>query len=190
MTLVYSQNDIYIMKSENVGAMYLNIENSDYGREWMDSSDDHTNDAAEYTRVSMYLEEADSTLVYNGELTSIRGRGNTTWWSQDKKSYQIKLADKTDLLNSKDESNRNKTWILLANSLDKTLFRNALAFDLARYLGLDSTPEYRYVDLYFDGEYRGSYMITEKVQINSGRIEIEELEAHTLSMMKMPQSRM
>ena len=43
-------------------------------------------------------------------------------------------------------------------------------------LELPYNIEYRFVNLYIDGSYRGIYMLCEKVQIGSGRIDIRELE--------------
>ena len=166
------------MKSENVGAMFLSVADAAYGRAWIDGSPNHSNDAGKKTSVFMKMQTADATVVYDGKLTSLKGRGNTTWGSHAKKPYQIKLDKKTDLLSSGNKENKNKTWVLLANALDKTLFKTAFALDLARYLGLKETPEYTYVNLYFDGEYRGLYQLTEKVQINPGRVKIADLEEH------------
>ena len=39
-----------------------------------------------------------------------------------------------------------------------------------------SAVDYGFVDLYYDGEYRGSYLLCEKVQINKGHVDISELE--------------
>lgn len=176
-TAEYEEYTVYIMKSSSISALYINVDNPEYGRCWVDSSPNHSNDAAKKADVSMYMENENGDTVYNGKLTSVKGRGNTTW-IREKKPYQIKLDKKTDLLESGDSANKNKTWVLLANSFDKVLFKNALAFDLARSLGLEATPEYRMVDLYFDGEYRGVYTLCEKIQINSGRIEIVDLEEY------------
>ena len=165
-------------KSENVGAMFLSVADAAYGRAWIESSREHINDAGKMTDVSMRLQTADAAVVYDGKLTSLKGRGNSTWTTSAKKPYQIKLDKKTDLLSTGDKANKNKTWVLLANALDKTLFKTALAFDLAQFFGLRETPEYTFIDLYFDGEYRGLYQITEKAQINPGRVEIADLESH------------
>ncbi len=167
------------LKSENVGSMFLTVADPAYGRAWIESSRDHSADAADRTDVSMRMQTADGAVVYNGALTSLRGRGNSTWQDvEGKKPYQIKLDKKTDLLSTGNKANKNKTWVLLANTLDKSLLKNAVALDLARYLGLSESPEYTFVDLYFDGEYRGAYLLTEKPQINPGRVDIAELESH------------
>ena len=43
-------------------------------------------------------------------------------------------------------------------------------------MGVQSAVESRPVDLFYDGEYRGTYQLCEKVQINSGRVDIHNLE--------------
>ena len=158
--------------SGTIAAMYLTSDDPvNAGRAWVESSADKSNKATG----SMILQNADGTVVYNGALTQIKGRGNSTW-SASKKPYQIKLDKKTDLLETGDSSNKNKTWVLLANYYDATMLRNAVAFDLAEGLDMDIVMGYRYVDLYYDGEYRGTYMLCEKVSIGSGRVDIHDLE--------------
>ena len=65
---------------------------------------------------------------------------------------------------------------MLANASDVTLLRNTIAYNLALEFGvgaMESTP----ADLWYDGEYRGSYLLCEKVEINSGRVDIYDLES-------------
>ena len=38
------------------------------------------------------------------------------------------------------------------------------------------TCDLRPVDLYYDGEYRGSYVLIEKIQVDKGRVDISDLE--------------
>ena len=152
--------------------MYLVSEDAvNKGREWVDSSADKSNKA----KGSMVMQSADGTLVYDGALSQIKGRGNSTWLCV-KKPYQIKLDSKTDLLQTGDKSNKAKTWVLLANYNDQSLIRNTIALDLGYEMGMEHSMENRAVDLYYDGEYRGSYLLTEKVQINKGRVDITDLE--------------
>ena len=120
------------------------------------------------------LDETGST-VNAGKLKQIKGRGNSTWKGA-KKPYQIKLDKKADLLSSGDAANSNKTWVLLANDFDPSLLRNSLAFDLAGAMQMDPALQYRPVSLYYDGEYRGAYQLSEKVEIASGRVDITDLE--------------
>ena len=106
--------------------------------------------------------------------SEIKGRGNATF-SYYKKPYQIKLASKTALLGM----DKAKTYILLANYTDQSALHNALAFELGEALGVPYGIEYNYTNLYIDGEYRGLYLICEKVQIDSARVDITDLEKAT-----------
>ena len=68
---------------------------------------------------------------------------------------------------------------MLANYTDQSALHNALAFTLGDALGVPYNIEYRFTNLYIDGEYRGLYMICEKVQVDSSRVDIEDLEKAT-----------
>ncbi len=103
--------------------------------------------------------------------SEIKGRGNATF-SYYKKPYQIKLSAKTEIL----DMEKSKTWILLANYTDQSALHNALAFSMGDALDVPYNIEYRFVNLYIDEEYRGLYMLCEKVQVDGSRVDIAELE--------------
>lgn len=107
-----------------------------------------------------------------GKIEAIRGRGNVSWVDSDKKSYQITLQEKKSLLGMPAE----KKWVLIPNAFDDTLIRNKVCNDLAHGLGLEHTTKCGYIDLYIDGEYRGNYLLSEKVEIDNNRIAINNLE--------------
>lgn len=163
---------LFIAISGNINAMFLKSEDpTSHGREWVESSPNHTNAAK--GSLSMYA--VDGGVIYDGKLSQIKGRGNTTW-GLAKKPYQIKLDKKTDLLQSGVKDNKAKTWVLLSDGFDDSSSRNAIAYKYAQLLGVRSAVEFSYVDLFYDGEYRGAYLLSEKVQINKGRVDIENLE--------------
>ncbi len=101
--------------------------------------------------------------------TEIRGRGNTTW-GYVKKPYRLKFLEKTSLFGLPAE----KSWVLLANYLDPTLIMNTVAFELGHRFGLPYTNHYNHVELYLNGEYKGSYMLTEQVQVKKSRVNVNE----------------
>lgn len=107
----------------------------------------------------------------SAELDTIKGHGNATF-VYEKKSYQIKLKEKTAL----EGMNAGKRYVLLANQHENSLLRNRITFALARALELPYTPECMSVDLYMNGEYRGSYLLCDKVSISSGSVDITESE--------------
>lgn len=102
-------------------------------------------------------------------LEEIKGRGNFTW-TLAKKPYQIKFDSATSVLGMEPA----KTWILLANHADPSLMRNKVAYDLAAQFGLPGTPDSRFVDLTIEGEFLGSYLLTEKVEVKANRLELAD----------------
>lgn len=109
--------------------------------------------------------------VTAGTFSEFKGRGNATW-SYAKKPYQIKLSSKTDLFGM----GKAKTWILLANYIDSSFIRNAVAYEIADSLGLPYTPKSTFVNLCVDNVFTGLYQLIEKTQIGKNRIEIADLE--------------
>jgi len=116
---------------------------------------------------------ADSTVpgLYN-DSTEIRGRGNSSW-GLAKKPYRLKLYNQTKLLGM---PANDEIWTVLANHADKTLFRNALAFEISERCGMYYTPAYRYVDVTLNGNYIGNYMIADQVERNKARVNLDKLE--------------
>lgn len=158
--------------TQGIGSMFLVSDDPiNEDRLWVESSPDKSNKATG----SMYYCDAEGTPVYNGTLTQIKGRGNSTWLAE-KKPYQIKLKDKTDLLQTGNDENRSKTWVLLTNHSDTTSIRNNIVYDMSVAAGLKPGIQCEPVNLYYDGEYRGTYLLCEKVEIGSGRVDVNDLE--------------
>ena len=171
----FVESELTIMKSANITTVYVISQDESKGRAYVDASKDHSNKA----NVTTVVVSPDGDVRYStadGKSDTIKGRGNSTWGNTDKNPYQIKLNKKTDLLGTGDDDNKSKTWILLANAFDATLIHNSIALNLGLELGLSTTPESTPVDFYYDGEYRGSYLLTEKCEIGSGRVEGNDLD--------------
>ena len=107
----------------------------------------------------------------------IKGRGNSTWWICTDASagavvgkcpYQLKFGDKTSILGMPED----KKWVLLAEKSDKSMIRNKIA----RYMGglsdLEYTPNAEYVELFINEDYQGTYLIGQKVEESSNRVDI------------------
>ena len=159
-----------VMKSEYLPAMFLTSADSSKGRAWVELSKDN-----KAKNGGLVLLRPDGTSIYDGTLKNIKGRGHSTW-DYMKKPYQIKLAQETDLLESGIPSEAEETWILLANYCDETLIHNSVAYAVADRLKLPFTPHFQQIDFYYDGEYRGTYLLCEKVEISDGRVDIPDLE--------------
>lgn len=122
-----------------------------------------------------FILNSDGSVEYADELDYIKGRGNSTWKSNDKKSYNIKLASKADLFGL----GKSKKWSLLANRSDASMIRNTLAFSLGEELGLPYVMASEYFNFYVNGEYQGVYQLTEKVEIDEKRVDIFNLNDAT-----------
>ena len=111
-------------------------------------------------------------------LTEIKGRGNSTW-NMAKKPYRLKFDEKIQFLGN---AAKEKNWVLLANYADKTLMRNALAFETARNMfEFGFTPSVTFVDVVINGENLGSYILTDQVEVKSKRVPVTEQETTTTS---------
>ena len=161
-----------VMRSENLRALFLFSDDPENaGRAYIEDCTRHQNRATG----SLAVVSPDGRTDYAGRLRQIRGRGNYSWML-DKKSYQIKLEDKSDLLRTGDPAERNRTWVLLADQSDGSLLRNRIALDLALEMGMDNSAHCESVDLYYDGEYRGLYLLSEKVEAGEGRLGMDDYE--------------
>lgn len=167
----YPPAPMTVMRSANIPSLSLTSASANQNRAWVESSSTHDNKATG----SMIMVWPDTSVSYSGGLSQIKGRGNYTW-ELAKKPYQIKLDAKADLLDTGVDANAAKTWVLLAGYGDPALMRDAMSFNMGRSLGLDGTPESCFVDLWYDNEYRGTYLLSEKVQVGSGRVEIPEIK--------------
>lgn len=131
---------------------------------------------ASYTKASVYLGGGDASvcdyameesLLVSGK---IKGRGNSSW-GEPKKGYTVKLDKKASLLGM----SKSKGWALIANYGDKSLLRNAMASYLATESGVAYVMKVRPVDLWLNGEYWGTYNLTEKVDIEKERVNISKV---------------
>ena len=96
----------------------------------------------------------------------IRGRGNSTWFTHPKKPFQMKLSEKSTFLGMPED----KKWLFLAEYSDKTMLRNTIAFELGYLSNLDWTPAGEFAEVYLNGDYNGTYNITQKVEESDNRV--------------------
>ncbi|MBO4897870.1 MAG: CotH kinase family protein [Clostridia bacterium] len=180
--------EIKVIKSD-LPAFYMDIDET-YGRtDVMNTSDKHVDycygdfsldmpeELAQSRGWSTHYESINDPKSDTPGSMSVRGRGNSSWKIQTNKkpSYQLKSEKKVDLLGM----GKSKKWVLVANDYD--LFKNKFGLDLGKNMGIKYTNDSEFVDLYLNGAYMGVYMLSEKVEIASNRINItdmdEEIEA-------------
>lgn len=158
---------IKVLQSSQIGSMFITTESG--------SMDNIHADKENKEAGSLLLIDTDGTVSYDGEMDQIKGRGNTTW-NLAKKPYNIKLGKKAELMGMA----KSKKWTLLANAQEHSGLRNRLTYDLADQIGLEFSPESRFVDLYANGEYLGTYQLTEKVDLGEDNlVKITDLQSKT-----------
>ena len=150
------------LKSKNIPAMFIETEsgNMDYIHEKKGNKETGF----------MTLVSDNGDINYFGGLDSIKGRGNNTWENFDKKPYFVKLTNETNLLGMGDGIN----WVLIANADDYSNMRNKLVYDFSKAVGFSFSPDSRWIDLYLNGEYVGLYLLTENIEVNENRVELDE----------------
>lgn len=112
----------------------------------------------------------------DGLPITFRGRGNSTL-NYPKKAYNIKFENKTRICDFK----KAKSYVLLANWIDGSFMRNYAAFSFARLIGMPYANSCRPVDVYLNGVYKGTYILTQKVGFNNGSVDLpKEDEANSV----------
>lgn len=158
-TANFSISDIdSVVIGTNVPTMYIDIENG-----------------AEVLQKDVYLNATVKVDCYGAYddfepmAVTIKGRGNSTW-NMDKKPYRLKFAKKQQMCGLK----KSKNFCLIANFIDCTMMRNAVAFKMARLLEMPYTNSAIPINVVINGTYRGAYMLTEKIGINGASVDIDE----------------
>ena len=108
---------------------------------------------------------------FKDDTTSIRGRGNSTWL-EPKKPYALKLNNKTEIMGMP----KHKRWVLIANYLDNSFLKNHMAFYLSEKFEMDYTVRGKFVNLVFNGVYRGLYWLGEAIKVDKKRVNIYDGE--------------
>lgn len=107
----------------------------------------------------------------------IKGRGNSTW-TMPKKPMRLKFAKKTAFAGFK----KAKNFVLLANFVDPSLMRNAVAMKIAQLLEIPYANHIMPCNVKFNGHDLGCFMLTEKIGINSSSVDIDELKGMLFEM--------
>ena len=84
---------VHIAQSANINALYITSDDpATQGRDFVDAS------KSNIATGKLLVVDKDGKAVYDGALTQLKARGNTTFTNAEKKSYQIKLDGKSDLI--------------------------------------------------------------------------------------------
>lgn len=131
-------------------------------------------DWVETDKMAVY--KADGSVDMEEAFCGIRLRGNSTQ-KFPKKPFAIKLVDKAPVLGMP----KHKRWVLLANWMDRTMLRNAVALEVAHrtdsaYIndGIGWSPRGTSVEVVMDGRHVGNYYFCEQIKIDGDRVDITD----------------
>ncbi len=122
-----------------------------------------------------YNKPVDPYNVYDGRI-SIETRGESTQGLYPKPSYSIETQtdsgtnNNVSLLGLPEEND----FVLYGPYGDKSLIRNVLTYGLYEKFGHYS-PRTRFVELTVNGDYKGLYVLTEKIKRDKNRVDMAKL---------------
>ena len=135
-----------------------------------------SNDATSANHIEPFIEESDK--------LKMKVRGNSTAKvSNGKKPYRLKFAkDEKDAEGNLIASHKHdlglgykkRNWTLLANAFDHSMIRNAISYHICKEVGLPFAAGYRFIDLVINDEYRGTYQVSDHLEVDKKRINIDE----------------
>ncbi|MCX8056203.1 MAG: CotH kinase family protein [Ignavibacteria bacterium] len=111
---------------------------------------------------------------YNGWIgIELRGSSSQIF---PKKSYAVETRDSlgNDISVSILGFPAEEDWVFLGPYNDKTLIRDALAYKLARDMGRYASRS-KFFELVINGEYKGVYLLLEKIKRDANRVNIRKL---------------
>ncbi len=124
-----------------------------------------------------YLTDGNTTdfLNYNGRI-KIEIKGSTSQLL-DKKPYSLTTLQDDDISNNNvsilDMPSEND-WILNSLAFDSSLIRDYLSNSLSSNLG-NYAPHGKYCEVVINGDYKGVYLLMEKIKIDSNRVNIQKM---------------
>jgi len=159
LTAANGDKKIYEVNFESFTGLPIILINTENKKE-IDSKDEYLN--GELTFMGRGFETSEFT-----KSIKIRGRGHHTW-KQPKKPYQLKFKEKTAFFDMAED----KKWILLANYTDKTMLRTAITQELGNISNLEWTPTSHFSEVFINGEHKGTYQISEKIEEDNHRVNV------------------
>ncbi len=162
-----------ILPSQNAGSVFIDLDRMSLSQFGSSKKRKDTG--------SCRVFDAEGHFSAEGRLASFSLHGNSTLIAK-KKSFNLKFEKKQALLGMEAD----RSWALISNAHDSSFTRNYTAMTLAELLHMPFVPEQKPVDVYLNGQYLGAYLLSEKVQIGKGRVEIRDLAKETEEMNDHP----
>ena len=131
----------------------------------------------------IYIKENDS--ITHSSPIGVEYRGSTSFRLTDKKSYGFEIWDENnedsemEILNFPEEED----WILMGHVFrssdqrvfDPSLMHHYIGYELSRSIGMYASRS-KFVELEVNGDYKGVYILMEKLKRDKNRIDIKKLK--------------
>lgn len=178
----YTTHTVKVLHGGSIGSVYITLDGGDEALKNINAS------KANREPGDIIVLDKLGNSVYNGDLKRLSGHGFTSFTAaystEIKNSYNFNITTKAELINGAGES---KKWVLLtprmhAGDRDTSGLSQIAAFNtFSGIIGNKRAAiEGEYVDLYINGEYRGLYILTERMN-NKGSINVTDLEDYVTS---------
>ena len=130
-----------------------------------------------YESCTVMLKDSDGKKLLDSADAEVKVRGNWTTL-YPKKPLRIKFETKQNLLGLNNGAEF-KNWLLLAEYKDASMLRNKAALYASREILANDglyAPDADFVQVVVNGEYQGLYLLTEMLQVNENRINVNKPE--------------
>lgn len=155
--------NLFIMYGSDISTIYIETESGNI---------DRIKGNPDLQEPASILVVDNGTINYRNSIEYITGRGNFSW-NFEKKGWGIKLFEETSLLGMKSYDK----WILTSNIFDDTMgLRNYIAYNMADSIGMKETSDFRFVDLYINKMYQGTYILFERIGQSEEKLDIGDLD--------------
>ena len=153
-----------VWKSENMPALFIDTQSG--GIEELKADKEYV------VSGTVRAVRADGMWEEKQALTTIGGRGNTSFAGYEKKPFSITLNEAASILGLPE----GQKYALISNASDPSLIRNDMARRMEMALELPFSHAGQFVDLYVNGEYEGNYYLCDDIEIGEKRVNIHNME--------------
>ncbi len=145
-------------------SVFLNIDGGDAALNEINADKNHD---IGYPGTAVINDSANKTKT--ATFKKMKGRGNYTW-TYSKRPYQVSFDEKISMLGMP----KSKKWLFITNYTDGSLTRSAMFYKLTQELGIQYAITFETADVYINGKYNGTYLVTSKVESGSNRVDITD----------------
>ena len=145
-------------------SVFLNIDGGDAALNKINADKNHD---IGYPGTAVINDSANKTKT--ATFKKMKGRGNYTW-TYSKRPYQVSFDEKISMLGMP----KSKKWLFITNYTDGSLTRSAMFYKLTQELGIQYAITFETADVYINGKYNGTYLVTSKVETGTNRVEITD----------------